>query len=59
MGSRHNASLAAGTFFVFILFYFIHYTNDYSISTQDVETSMAATAARARDAADATTGLET
>ena len=58
MGSRHDASRAAGTFFV-LLFYFIHYTNDYSMSTQDVETSMAATAARARDAADATTGLET
>ena len=45
-------------FFV-LLFYFIHYTNDYSMSTQDVEISMAATAAQARDAADATTGLET
>ena len=35
-------------FFV-LLFYFIHYTNDYSMSTQDVEISMAATAAQARD----------
>ena len=43
----------------FILFYFIHYTNDYFMSTQDVKTSMAATVAQARDAADVTTGLKT